>query len=80
MAVPAEGVREDDVGSGVHVGLVDGADAVRVLQVPDLRWVAGHEAGGEQLGSHGAICDEEPVGVKEFRQTVHGTNLVSSIA
>jgi hypothetical protein len=51
-----------------------------VLQVPDLRWVAGHEAGGEQLGSHGAICDEEPVGVKEFRQTVHGTNLVSSIA
>ena len=42
-------------GSGVHVGLVDGADAVRVLHVPDLRRVAGHEANGEQLGAHGAV-------------------------
>ena len=75
MAVAAEGVGEDDVGSGIHVGLVDGPDPVRMVQVPELGWVAGGEAGGEQLRAHGAVDDEETIGFEEFRQTDHGRNL-----
>ena len=68
--VGAEGVGGDDVGSGGEVLGVDGPDGVGPLQVPQLRLMAGGEAGGLEHGAHAAVKNEHPAG--EFFSDVHG--------
>ena len=55
IARAAEAVGEDDVGAGRDHGAVQGLDAVDMLDVPQLRRVAGEQAHVEQVGAGGAI-------------------------
>ena len=50
-----ERIRQDDVGAGVDVRLVESVDGLRVIEIEALRRVAGLEAGGHQLGAGGAV-------------------------
>ena len=75
VTVSTECVREDNVGAGVHIGAVDAADTVGVLEVPQLGCVSGGKAGIEQLCSHGAIEDQVAPGMQQVAEGAHGVNL-----
>ena len=53
-----ERVRQNDVGAGVDVGLVESVHCLGVIEVEALGRVAGLKAGGHHLGASGAVDQE----------------------
>ena len=66
----AESLRDQAVGAGLDVALVDGEDAVRVCEIPVLAATAQLEARSLQLRAHGAIA-EQGAFRKRFEQAFH---------
>jgi hypothetical protein len=75
LSIASEGVSEDDVGTGSHIGTMDVADTVRMVKVPELGGIARGQAGIEQLRAHGTVKDQVPLGVEEVPEDSHGMNL-----
>ena len=69
-AIAAEGVGEQDAGTGVEVAAMDAAHDVRVGQVPDLRRIAELEAGLEEHRAHRAVGEDGATAVEERRESV----------
>ena len=61
VTTASERVGEYHVATGLDVFPVYGLDAIRVIDVPELRRIASRQSGGEELGAHGPVEDETPI-------------------
>ena len=66
MAIAAERVGQDDVGAGVDELLVQGTNLVGVIDIPELRWIAGTEATLEVVGASRAVGEQGATGGQQF--------------
>ena len=68
----AKAVGENNVGTGLNKALVQGLDAVRVIDVPKLGGIAGHQAHVKQVTACGAICQQPGAGGQQAGKPVIG--------
>jgi hypothetical protein len=72
VAVAAEGVGQDDVGPGLGHAAVKRRDPVRMIDIPQLRRIAGHQPCLEQVGARGAVGHEIfPLGQQGVQKVAH---------
>ena len=73
MPRATEGVGEDDVRPGVHEALMQQLDAVGVVDIPELRRIAGDKSHLEEVAAGGAIGQQATAtGEKIGKSVVHG--------
>ena len=66
VTIAAERVGQDDVGAGVDELLVQGANLVGVVDVPELRRIAGTEPALEVVGASRAVGEQGATGGQQF--------------
>ncbi len=73
--VGAEGVRLDQLGTGVHEAHVERDDGVRRAQVRLLCATQTRNCGGEK-GAHTAVGDDRRTALQPFEEAAHGASVV----
>ena len=76
--VGLEGVGQDDPTADIDIAPLDGLDAIRVRQVPQIGPFSGREARGEELGPPTSIGEHRSLGDEAVDQLVHPTPTSSS--
>jgi len=75
MPVAAEGVGEDDVGTGLDELSVQIDDALGMIGDPELGWLTGFETDLEVVRPRGAVGEERTAECEEVLQArSHGAN------
>src|SRR6185369_4310616 len=76
-AVAAEGIREQDLSARVGIGALDAPDDLRVLEVPDLGWIAELEPVGHEHRAHRPVCHDRAPGLDQLLPTRHRRGIVA---
>ena len=70
VARAAERVGQEQVRAGIDEGLMQRLDPIRMVEIPHLRRVAGHQPSREQIGAGGPIRHQEGAAVQELLEAV----------
>ena len=66
MAVSTKGVGENDIGTRCNEFPVKLAHPFRMLEIPHLRRIAGHQAHLKVIGAGRTVCQEPGTGIERF--------------